>query len=418
MTTADLETRAHPIARFVSRLHAGLDDLTGAPAWSMSTPEQRDALVALARAEARLTELRLRVLAAADRGDVAAETAATSTAAWLAHATRRSPPAAHADVRLATRLDADRARTRDALADGAVDPDQARVIVRAVDDLPPGVAAADRERAEKHLVHLAGEHDAVSLRRLAQRLHEVIDPDAADEAEARRLEAEERAAVRTTYLHLTDNGDGTHAGRFRIPTLHAAMLRKALHALMGPGRVAPEVRARTTRPELMGEGFCHLLERFPAGRLPRAAGLSATVVVLLDIDKLLTGLGTARLDTGEVISAGVARRLACQAGVVPAVVRKVLDGPPVVLDVGRRARFHTESQRIALTVRDGGCTAEGCDRPPGWTEAHHEVSWADGGGTSVDNGRLLCRFHHTRAHSPAYETTRLPNGKVRFHRRT
>ena len=61
------------------------------------------------------------------------------------------------------------------------------------------------------------------------------------------------------------------------------------------------------------------------------------MVVLLDIDTLLTGLGTARLDTGEAISAGVARRLACQAGVVPAVVRKVLDGPPVVLDVGRRA---------------------------------------------------------------------------------
>jgi hypothetical protein len=97
----------------------------------------------------------------------------------------------------------------------------------------------------------------------------------------------------------------------------------------------------------------------------------------------------------------------------------VLGGPPVVLDVGRRARFHTESQRNALTVRDGGCTAEGCcHRPPGWTESDHEVSWSDAGDTSVDDGRLLCRFHHTRAHSPAYETTRLPNGKVRRHRRT
>jgi hypothetical protein len=46
------------------------------------------------------------------------------------------------------------------------------------------------------------------------------------------------------------------------------------------------------------------------------------------------------------------------------------------------------------------------------------VAWSDGGGTSVDNGRLLCRFHHTRAHSATYETTRLPNGKIRFHRRT
>ena len=90
-----------------------------------------------------------------------------------------------------------------------------------------------------------------------------------------------------------------------------------------------------------------------------------------------------------------------------------------MLDLGRRTRFHTESQRLALTVRDRGCTAEGCDRPPGWCHAHHdEVSWADGGGTSVDRGRLLCAFHHRKAHSPAYEITRLPSGQVSFHRRT
>ena len=419
MTTADLETRTHPVVRFASRVHAVLDDLGEASAWAMTLDEQRDTLVALARAEARIAGLRLRVLAAADRSDVSAESAVTSTAAWLALATCRPRGAAHADVALAARLDTDRARTREALADGAVDPEQARIIVRAVDDLPPGVDAADRERAEKHLVHLAGEHDAVVLRRLARRLHEVIDPDAADEAEGRRLEAEESAADRSTYLHIMDNGDGTHAGRFRIPTLHAAMLRKALHALMTPGQVAPEVRARTKRPELMGGAFCRLLERLPADRLPRAGGLSATVVVLLDYDQLLTGLGAARLDTGEAISAGLARRLACDAGVVPVVHRKELGGASVVLDVGRRARFHTEPQRIALMVRDGGCSAEGCDRPPGWTEAHHDtVSWSDGGGTSVENGRLLCRFHHTRAHSAAYETTRLPTGKIRFHRRT
>jgi hypothetical protein len=148
----------------------------------------------------------------------------------------------------------------------------------------------------------------------------------------------------------------------------------------------------------MGEALCRLLERLPADRLPRAGGLSATVVVLLDYDKLLTGLGAAQLDTGEAVSAGLARRLLCEAGVVPAVYRRILGGPSVVLDVGRKARFHTEPQRIAMTLRDGGCTAEGCDRPPGWTEAHHDaVSCSDGGATSVDNGRLLCRFHHARA---------------------
>ena len=419
MTSTQLPTQTHPIAAFGTRLHEVLDTLGDVPAWTMTPAEQRDALVALARAESRLAELRLRVIAAADRSDVAAETAATSTGAWLAHATRRSRTLAMTDVRLALRLETERSRTREALADGSVDTDQARVIVRAVDGLPATVDTAERERAEKHLVHLAGAHDAVTLARLARRLHEVVDPDAADEDEGRRLEAEERAAARTTYLHLTDNGDGTHAGRFRIPTLHAAMLRKALHALAAPTHVTPEERARTSRPELMGEAFCRLLERLPADGLPRAGGVSATVVVLLDYDKLLTGLGAAQLDTGEEVSAGLARRLLCEAGVVPAVYRRVLGGPSVVLDVGRKARFHTEPQRIAMALRDGGCTAEGCDRPPGWAEAHHDaVSWSDGGSTSVDNGRLLCRFHHTRAHSSAYETTRLPNGKIRFHRRT
>jgi hypothetical protein len=293
-----------------------------------------------------------------------------------------------------------------------MDADQARVIVRAVHGLPQTVDTAERERAEKHLVHLGGEHDAVSLARLARRLHEVIDPDA-DEADGQRLEAEERAAARSTYLHLTDNGDGTHAGRFKIPTLHATMLRKALHALAAPSHVTPEERTRTSRPELMGEVLCRLLERLPADRLPQAGGVSATVVVLLDYDKLLTGLGAAQLDTGDAVSAGLARRLLCEAGVVPAVYRRVLGGPSAVLDVGRKARLHTGPQRIAMALRDGGCTAEGCDRPPGWTEAHHDaVAWSDGASTSVDNGRLLCRFHHTRAHSTTYETTRLPNGKA------
>jgi hypothetical protein len=147
--------------------------------------------------------------------------------------------------------------------------------------------------------------------------------------------------------------------------------------------------------------------------------VSATVVVLLDYDKLLSGLGAARLDTGEPISAALARRLACEAGVIPAIYRTVLGGPSVVLDMGRRRRYHTEHQRIALGIQQGGCTAEGCDRPPGWCHAHHDtVSWAAGGGTSVERGRLLCGFHHRRAHDPTYETHLAPGGEVRFRRRT
>jgi len=96
----------------------------------------------------------------------------------------------------------------------------------------------------------------------------------------------------------------------------------------------------------------------------------------------------------------------------------VLGGQSQVLDLGRKTRFHTKAQRIALMIEQGGCTAEGCDAPPAMTHAHHEHPWSDGGDTSVNNGRLLCWPHHARAHDPAYTMTKLPQGKVRFHRRT
>ena len=414
----------HPIADFAERLHTALNDLAQAPAWSMSPDEQRDALVQLTRGVARVEELRLRVLAAADRNDVGAEDAAVSTSAWLAARTRRPHGQVQQDVRLAVAMDESCTATRDALASGAVDVAQAQVIVRAVRALreqAPDAVACDAtlaERAEKHLLQQAAQHDATVLRRLGRHVLEVVDPHAADLAIGKRLEADEAAASRSASLELFDNGDGTHAGRFKISDVHAAMLRKALETFTGPTHRRPASSRRPSRPELMGQAFGELLERIDPARLPRSGGVNATVVVTIDYDTLVSGLGSAELDTGEPISAGLARRLACQAGVIPAVLRRLVDGRSVVLDMGRKRRLFTEHQRIALGLEQGGCTAEACDRPAAWSHAHHDVPWSGGGGTDLANGRLLCPFHHGRAHSTGYRLTTLPSGQVRFHRRT
>ena len=127
----------------------------------------------------------------------------------------------------------------------------------------------------------------------------------------------------------------------------------------------------------------------------------------------LEAAGVCPLDTGGHISAAEARRLACQAGIIP----MVLGGKSQVLDVGRKRRLHTEGMRIAMGVRDGGCTTEDCETPPGMCHAHHDTPWSEGGHTNLDTGRLLCPHHHRRIHDPRYHVTRLPGGKVRFHRR-
>ena len=105
----------------------------------------------------------------------------------------------------------------------------------------------------------------------------------------------------------------------------------------------------------------------------------------MTLDQLIADLDTAgvcTLDTGGRISATEARRLACGAGIIPI----VLGGRGQVLDVGRRRRLHTEAMRLAMGVRDGGCTAVDCEVPPGLCHAHHDNPWSEGGHTNVKPG--------------------------------
>jgi hypothetical protein len=137
-------------------------------------------------------------------------------------------------------------------------------------------------------------------------------------------------------------------------------------------------------------------------------------MVTVDLETLRTGLGSAQLDTGEVISPAMARMMACEAEIIP----MVMGGKSVVLDSGRKRRFHSRTQRAAIVVQQGQCTAERCDYPPGLCHVHHEVPWSNGGGTNTKDARLLCPKHHHRAHDPDYAMTKLEGGRVRFSRRT
>ena len=165
-----------------------------------------------------------------------------------------------------------------------------------------------------------------------------------------------------------------------------------------------------------GLAFCQLIEAIPGKSLPKAGGCGATIVVTMTVEQLMAKLeeaGVCGLDTGGHITAAEARRLACSAGIIPA----VLSGKSKPLDLGRRRRLHSESQRLAMSIRDKGCTAQGCERPPAMCHAHHDTPWSQGGNTDLKTGRLLCGHHHRRIHDPHYSHERLPNGKVTFHRR-
>jgi len=282
------------------------------------------------------------------------------------------------------------------------------VIIEAVDALPDLVLEAERRAAEEHLLSEAAHHHAQDLKRLARHLLEVIDPDGLDEYLAKRLAEEEARAARTCFFSMRDDGQGTVQGHFAMPALNAAMLQTALHAIASPKRPDPLERSTTDEhgdvhdvpnAELLGQAFCEYVERYPADRLP--GGINATVVVTMQVETLLGGLESAHLDTGESITAGQARRLASQCGVIPA----VLGSEGQVLDLGRTVRLHNAVQRIALRSRHKTCTVEGCTVPSAWCHAHHKKPWSRGGKTSLKNGTMLCPAHHRLAHRPGIETT-------------
>lgn len=108
-------------------------------------------------------------------------------------------------------------------------------------------------------------------------------------------------------------------------------------------------------------------------------------------------------ETGDAVPLSFIERQVCVSGTTTVTVDTA--GNP--LDVGRDQRLFTARQRIALSIRDGGCQMPDCDRPPSYTEAHHIDQWAAGGKTDLADGILLCPHCHMLVHNNGWKITRV-----------
>jgi hypothetical protein len=73
--------------------------------------------------------------------------------------------------------------------------------------------------------------------------------------------------------------------------------------------------------------------------------------------------------------------------------RIVFDGPKRVIEVSHRRCF-TGAMRRAIQVRDRVCDHEYCEEPAEHCQIDHIDPAANGGPTSLDNGRALCGYHN------------------------
>jgi hypothetical protein len=411
--TATAQNPHRVIAALVSA-RAALAEAQDAPVWSMTGQEATQALAEADALEAQAVALRSRVLRQAKVLDLPGEIGARTIAAWHARTNHVTRLTGHRRAYLAEALEA-HPLTERALTEGVLQVEQAEAILRGLDKLPDDLDHVLRAKAESYLIDMAGEHDAKALKSLGLAVLEYIAPDAADAHLAKLLENSEAENEDANRLYVWDTPDGRVRGKFDLDGFSGSCLKKAMSALSAPKHRAAQAPLGERKPtaERWGEAFAEYVRRYPAKKLPKAGGLNATVVVLLPYDTLMGGLKAAKLDTGEHISAGLARRIACEAGIIPA----VLGGTSEVLDLGRSRRFHSAAQRIVATIEQGGCIAEGHDCPPAFTQMHHPTRWSKGGETDRD-GWMLCPPAHRLVHDTRYTHQRLPNGKVRFTRRT
>ena len=399
----------------IEQLSSLSDELGALEPWTLTGAEVRQVVVAVVRARTSLDATLSSLAGCADGMGLARDDGDTSTTVWLANLTGIGKAEAATVVALARVTTPHTEATRAAWAVGDLSTGQAKVIMTAIDSLPGWCGDQERLDAEAHLIELAGRFGLDDLRRLANRVLEVIDPDGADEVLGQKVRDEERKAHDATRMSLKRRGDGTTRGVFVIPDADADTLRAAIEGIIAPRRttLAAAAHAMTCdqwtglpREQKMGYAFTELIAHLPKDALPQAGGLAATVAVTIDVDDLRTGQGTATTTSGTTISAAKARRLACNANLVAL----YLDSQSRVIDHGMTRRIYDQHQRLVLAVRDQGCIWPGCQRPPAWCEAHHINFWSEDGPTDLDNGCLLCHFHHFLVHEGEWTITMADDG--------
>ncbi|MGZ8744246.1 MAG: DUF222 domain-containing protein [Nocardioides sp.] len=398
----------HPTpAGVVAEACAGLDSWAGT-LWSARTDgELVTGVEELQRLKAKTAALEAELLAELDARQVPRRQLAWgSTAEWYTHLAGATRRGGRRTVAHAALLVGERSATLAALRAGTVSPDQAGVIVDAVDQLPR--ATHLRRRGEQVLIAEAGRLNATDLHHAGRHLARVTDPDRAERDAEKALAREDRAAHLGRFLTISADGRGGIRLQGAGTVEDGATLRAALLPLTRPVPVldpdtcqdSPDPRDHGAR---MWDALIGLAQHaLDTDAAPASHGARPRVAVTIDAASLhdpSAGTGVGLTEDGLEISGSAVRRLACDADLI----RVLLDADGCVLDVGRSHRLITPAIWTALVVRDHHCAFPGCTRPPVMGHAHHIRHWADGGTTALDNLVLLCGHHHRTLHHTPWQ---------------
>ncbi len=260
---------------------------------------------------------------------------------------------------------------------GKLSVDAAGLITAGLETIADTIRSEALHLLERRLVDKAMNLAAHEVRRLVA--------NAVARADVRGLEARESAQYEQRYVNWSEDHTGMVTFSGRLDAVTAAPVRTVIEQM-----VTQQFRARRDQDpleqdqrsagQMRADALFELCRHALGCAETDRSGVRTTIVVRIDKSDLATGTGVGSIDgTSQPVSVGALRRLAGDAGIIPA----ILAGESEVLDLGRKVRMFTRAQRLALLERDGGCAK--CHAPPEHCEAHHIRWWDKGGGTDLAN---------------------------------
>ncbi|MEO9138301.1 MAG: DUF222 domain-containing protein [Jatrophihabitans sp.] len=399
-----------PAALLLGRLHALTDDLLTLDLGGDGDVEFTEAYRSLERLRRRLPAVEHRFVHDTQRRGL--PVGCTSTGQYLAGLLHLDAPEAHARVRAADNLHGRVSLTGEKLpapfghvaaaqARGELSPEHARIITRTVFGLPESVQVEHGDQVEKDLTGYAGVLSPRETAICGQRIHAHLNPDG--------RAPEEQHKHREFALYLRPDGTGRASGELTAECAEKlATVLDSLSAPRPPGDGTPDPRTAGQRRH---DGLLAITDMaLLSGGLPRAGGITTSVILTMTTQDYLTGRGLATTGHGTLVP--VQDALGWITG-NSQLLLTALNSMREITHYSSIHRCHTEQQRLAIIARDQHCTGPECDAPIAFCQIHHVPDYAISGRTRVDEGVLACTWHHRELISGGW-TTRITGGRVEW----
>jgi hypothetical protein len=367
----------------LDNLEAALEALIEAGAENYGDGESIERLHHL---EARFDSFMTEASAAFEAGEQWAADGAKTAASWLSCRCRIPRAAAKRRVRLARAL-RHLPMVAQAWRQGAIGEDAARAIASARGHRTEASMARDEEM----LVAQACDMGFEDFSRVLDYWKQLADPEGAEASDM------ERQASRDVFLE--PSLGGMYLGQMTLDPINGAIVAGELNRLEHDlfeadcaaakerlGRPARIDELARTSGQRRADALVEMATR------SRSTGAEATRPAPLF--SVLVGYETLHGRICELENGTVVHPSALDPWMDSAYFERALFSLGNRIDVSVRSRFFTGGTRRAIELRDRICTHPHCYEPAESCQVDHIETYASGGLTTQDNGRLLCGFHN------------------------